>query len=402
MLPSQLKSESFAAYPPQARAFATQNLETLRQLPLALLPSFLNEAIGYDWKLPAERAQIAREVQCLSALSSAQLAARMQGFAALRLNADLEAADWVNVPSTFLEQLTAWLWSTHQMDAFHAVAETYTSYLAATAPTPPPDAPRLVVVLVGKGVENTAFSPFRKLRPYGSFFNRVKPEGGVQTILDHAAARASPAAHPFAHWYIDGSTAAPSAHLTCVSYDALGDARTALLGRTQQTISSGTSGPEALRSLLAQMKPEDIGLTSGSGPLSEVLNHFQLSLLTQGSGTQIFSTTFVQWAGRECLRRAQPETLVLRYAPRQQQQTMNMMLSGAPQGDLDAEGSLVDADMGAYYTWLSLRRLTGADQARFVVWFEGHSQALAIAPGLPHGTTVDSAMDMKGLLTLLA
>ena len=27
-----------------------------------------------------------------------------------------------------------------------------------------------------------------------------------------------------------------------------------------------------------------------------VLDHFQVSLLTQGSGTQIFSTTFVQWA----------------------------------------------------------------------------------------------------------
>ena len=194
----------------------------------------------------------------------------------------------------------------------------------------------------------------------------------------------------------------PATHLTRVSYDALIEPRAALLNQTQQTISSGTSGPEALRSLLAQMKPEDIGLTTGSDANAAVLEHFQLSLLTQGSGTQFFSTTFVQWAGRECLRRAQPETLILRYAPRQQQQTMNMMLSGAPPGGLDLQGSLVDADMGAYYTWLNLRRLPGADQARFLVWFEGHGQALAIAPDLPRGTTADSATDMKGLLALLA
>jgi hypothetical protein len=150
------------------------------------------------------------------------------------------------------------------------------------------------------------------------------------------------------------------------------------------------------------MKPEDVGLTSGDNPSDAILNRFQLSLLTQGSGTQIFSTTFVQWAGRECLRRAQPETLVMRYAPRQQQQTMNAMLSGAAPGGIDPEGSLVDADMGAYYTWLNLRRLTGAENARFLVWFEGHSQALAIAPGLPRGTNADSALDMKGLLALLA
>ena len=375
MLPAQLKAESFAAYPPQARAFATENLVTLQQLPLGLLPSFLNEAIGYDWKLPAERAQIAREMHCLSSLPPSQLASRMQPFAALRLNPDLEAVDWVNSPAAFLEQFTAWLWSTHQMDALHAAADGYTTYLAAAAPVPPPAAPRLAIVIVGSGAEDIGFSPFRKLRPHGTFFNAVKPENCVETILTHATARASSSADPFSHWYIDGSTAAPSAHLTRISYDALSDARAALLTRTQQTITSGTSGPEALRSLLAQLKPEDIGLASGSSPDAAVLNHFQLSLLTQGSGTQIFSTTFVQWAGRECLRRAQPETLVLRYAPRQQQQTMNMMLSGATPGGLDPEGSLIDADMGAYYTWLNLRRLPGSDSSRFLVWFEGHSQA---------------------------
>ena len=80
---------------------------------------------------------------------------------------------------------------------------------------------------------------------------------------------------------------------------------------------------------------------------------------------------------------------------------MNAMLSGAPSGGVDPEGSLVDADMGAYYTWLNLRRLPGSAQAGFLVWFEGHNQAVAIGPNLPRGTVADSPIDLKGLLALL-
>ncbi len=81
---------------------------------------------------------------------------------------------------------------------------------------------------------------------------------------------------------------------------------------------------------------------------------------------------------------------------------MNAMLSRAKETGLDAAGSLVDADMGAYYTWLSLRRLSGAEQMRFLVWFEGHGEAVVIGPQLPRGTSSDSAMDMGQVLALLA
>ncbi len=118
-----------------------------------------------------------------------------------------------------------------------------------------------------------------------------------------------------------------------------------------------------------------------------MLSHFQLSLLTEGSGTQIFSTTFAQWAAREALRRAQPLTLMVRFAPRQRQQPMNELLSGKHLiAELDPEGSLVDADMAAYYTWLNQQRLSGVEQASFLAWFEDHAQAIAIGPALPHGT----------------
>jgi hypothetical protein len=153
--------------------------------------------------------------------------------------------------------------------------------------------------------------------------------------------------------------------------------------------------------MYAQLKPGDIGFSEAHSTQQNILKHFLLSLFTDGSGTQIFATTFVQWAARECLRRAQPETIVLRYAPRQRMQSMNQMLSGvAPQG-VDAEGSLIDADMGAYYTWLNLKTLAGSEDARFLVCLEGQSQALAIGPGLACDSTSYSKMTVAELLQLL-
>ena len=114
-----------------------------------------------------------------------------------------------------------------------------------------------------------------------------------------------------------------------------------------------------------------------------MLNRFQLSLLTEGSGTQVFATTFVQWAAREALRRAQPLTLLARFGPRQRENPMNVLLNEAQRRpELDPQGSLVDADMGAYYTWLNQQRLSGAERAAFLVWFEDHQEALAIGPRL--------------------
>ena len=78
---------------------------------------------------------------------------------------------------------------------------------------------------------------------------------------------------------------------------------------------------------------------------------------------------------------------------------MNELLQRDPLTQLtDTEGSLIDADMGAYYTWINQGRLTGADQARFLVWFEDHELAVAIAPTLPRGTTSDVPTNMKAIL----
>ena len=134
-----------------------------------------------------------------------------------------------------------------------------------------------------------------------------------------------------------------------------------------------------------------------------VLNRFQVSVLTEGSGTQLFSTTFVQWSAREVLRRAQPLTLLTRFTPRQHEASMRELVAGLPGRTItDPEGSLIDADMGAYYTWINQQRLAGAGEASFLVWFEDHNQAFAVAKSLPRGTQDTSPMELSDLLNQIA
>jgi hypothetical protein len=157
-------------------------------------------------------------------------------------------------------------------------------------------------------------------------------------------------------------------------------------------------GPEELRTRLARLSPSDLGLDKAR---DQVLDRFQLKLLTEGSGTQIFSTTFAQWAAREALRRAQPLTLLTRFAPRQRQRSMNELLSGNDGNpELDFAGSLIDADMGAYYQWLNQQRLPEPERSSFLAWFEGHGQALVVSPSLPRGAESKSAMNLAELLSL--
>ena len=157
-------------------------------------------------------------------------------------------------------------------------------------------------------------------------------------------------------------------------------------------------GPEELRNYLARLSPHELGLHS-----DPILDHFQLKLLTEGSGTQIFSTTFAQWTAREALRRAAALTLLVRFAPRQRQRPMNELLaSDTGPVQLDPAGSLIDADMAAYYHWINQQRLPGAAQSSFLVWFEGQNQALAIGPTFTRNTESKASKKLADLLLRLA
>ena len=404
MLPRDLKPEQFAGYPPEARQIVTNYLGILQRLPLSFVPGLLRELIDYDFKFPAERKAHEKELAHLGSLPAGELKEWFQGFAEIRLSPQLESFDWIKSPAQFVEQLSAHLWSTHQLDAFRKASNEYLDRLRSAVPPAPPAVSRLGITVIGQGVASYDEPLFRKLRPHGAYFSRVKPEDGLRLLLDSVAARSKAHPAPYGHWYIDGGEEADHAPaLTCVSYKALEPVRAALLRKMQTELDRPGMGPEALRTLLAQMRPSDLGMNAGSSgkPRDEVLDRFQVKLLTEGSGTQIFSTSFAQWAAREALRRAQPLTLLVRFAPRQRQKPMNELLSAVPaRPELDFFGSLIDADLGAYYNWLNQQRLPGAEQSSFLVWFEGHGQALTIGPSLPRGTESTTAVDLAQLLAL--
>jgi hypothetical protein len=399
MLPQDLKAEQFAGYPPQARKLAVAHLDALQQLPLSFVPSLLREVIDYDFKFPTERLAIDRELANLSSLSPAGVKDWFQAFSQLTLSSKLEHFDWINQPAQFVEQLSAHLWTTHQLDGFRKAAIAYGERLQSAVPPEPIPVRRLGIAVIGQGVASYDAPLFRNLRPHGVFFAKVKPDNGLELLLNAVAARAKAHPVPYGHWYVDGGQEADhSPSLACVSYRALEPARDALLHNIQTELQRPGMGPEELRTHLARLLPADLGM---EGPGDAVLNRFQVKLLTEGSGSQIFSTTFAQWTAHEALRRAQPLTLLVRFAPRQRQKPMNELLSsGQSTADLDFTGSLIDADMGAYYNWLNQQRLPGSEQSSFLVWFEGHSQALAIGPALPRGTASNTAADLGELLSL--
>jgi hypothetical protein len=374
----------------------------LQQLPLSFVPSLLRELVDYDFKFPAERKAREKELANLGSLSPGQVRDLFQAFVQIHLSRELEEFDWAKSPARFVEQLSAYLWSTRQLDAFRKASMDYADHLRSAVPPDPPLIPRLGVTVIGQGVASYDEPLFRKLRAHGAYFSRVKPEGGLPQLLDAVAARAKSHPAPYGHWYVDGGDEADHApEITCISYNGLEPARAALLRRMQPELDRPGMGPEALRTFLAQLRPADLGMDRGSDDKAkdEVMARFEVSLLTEGSGTQIFSTSFAQWAAREALRRAQPVTLLVRFAPRRRQKPMNEMLSAVEaRPELDFVGSLVDADFGAYYNWLNQQRLPGAEQSSFLVWFEGHSQALLIGPSTPRGTESTSAADLKQLL----
>lgn len=402
MQPKQLTAESFQNYPHKGRAIAIANLPLLQNLPLGFVPFLLKDVLVFDWKFPIEQEELTNQLAYLDRLGQTPRNQEMQAFAGLKLNDKLESFDWVNQPARFLEQLSAHLWATQQMDGFRGASESYVQRFNASLPAVTLPAPRLGIAVIGEGVSANQYPLFRKLRKNGTYYSKVNPQSGMSAIHQALKARAETMATPYAHWCIDGAEMNASAlpGFKCVSYTALNPVRAKLAATMLKAYESIKFDPEQLRSTLAAVTPESVGMAdSGDGPL----DRFQLTLLTEGSGTQIYSTTFVQWAAREALRRAQPLTIFTRYAPRQKERSMNELLSGGEHKTVtDPAGSLIDGDMGSYYTWINLRRLPRSDDARFLIWFEGHGEALAISPRLKPGAEVATSIDLPGLLAALA
>lgn len=399
MLPSELKPESFSRYLPKARAVAVANLAIIQQLPLPLVVLLLQQLIGYDWRFPAEQRMIDDQFSYLQGLSAGQREQTLRGFAGVKISQSLERMDWIGAPQSFVESFTAHLWSTHQIERFQDSANSYVEAWRKAIPESLPPMQRVCIVVLDKSLSSPGAALFRKLRPNGLFFPSLNPAGAWQQALAFANSRA--AKHPIAygHWYIDGGSpdVLADSRLARISWKDLEPVRAGILARFRKVVNSGSGGPEEAEALMSGTTPHDLGFVAGDH--DEVLARFQVSILTEGSGTQVFSTTFVQWAARETLRRAQPCTLLMRYAPRQRQRPMNEMIAGTgDENAVDPAGSLVDADVGAFYTWLNQQRLTGADRSGFIVWSEANNQAIAVGPGMSRSTSSTSVPTMDQLI----
>src|SRR5271155_3144925 len=162
MVAHSIHGEQFQSYPPQAKQLATSNIPLLQQLPLSFLPLLLREVIVYDWKFPAERDEIDRQFRFLSGLLPDQLSGAMHSFAGVQLSPQLEAMDWVGAPARFSEELSAYLWSTHQIDDFSRAAEAYIQQFNSAVPEAAAPAPRLGIAVISQQITRTNYLLFRK------------------------------------------------------------------------------------------------------------------------------------------------------------------------------------------------------------------------------------------------
>ena len=402
MNPAELTAAAFSAYPAQARSLVTEHLPLIRTLPLVFVALLLREAREYDWRFPAEQRAIDDQFSYLASLTNVQRTRLLQGFADVQLPATASHIDWVAHPQAFLDALTTALWATHQIDAFRQSATRYQDQLRLARPEPQPAIPRLTLVVFDGALKQQDYTLFRKLRPHGVYVPQIHPDDAWPTLVAFAQQRAHTTPSRLSHLYIDGDIAdsALAAVLATTSYAGLANIRAQLLERIAAILARAGGGPEHLRTAMARITPESLHWPDAA--VDPVFQRFQLSVLTEGSGTQIFSTTFVQWAAREALRRAQPLTLVLRFSPRQRSLNMNEMLSGKTQtNSTDPAGSLLDADMGTFYAWIDQQRLTGADQSGFLVWSQAQQQAVLIGPMLPQNTVAGTPLNMRQMLAQL-
>ena len=397
--PAQLQPSAFAGYAPLARKFATQYLNLLRRLPLSICPSFLKQIQDLDTSFPAERSSLLWQCNSLEALPAAQLDQLLAPLATITLSPALQSSDWVHAPAPFIAQLTAHLWSTGQLDAFRAA----TRALFAAIPPQQNTAHRLAFIVLSRDLQPPPGPVLRKLAKHGTLLTSLNHDTARDDLWQLATAHAAASTSPYAHWYIDGGDPwpiAPPAHFTSVAYPSLDPLRRRVLERMESTLVTPGGGPEQMRDRLAAVSPTELG---SALPTSDpVLARFYTELFTQSSGPQIFSTSFVQWAGRELARRAQPETVVLRYALRQAHRDLNQMFSDDAKPGLDPAGSFRDAEMGAYYNWLEMRRVAATGKLTFVALIEAQSEAqptaVILSPNAPAGSTCTTPLSLRQAL----
>jgi len=380
--------------PPLAASLAKKHGVLLASLPPVLAASLLMEVSNYDWMFPSERRELEEQLRYLSGSSNAETQRIVESFRSLPLPSGTAMA-WSD-PKAFLQSFTSHLWRVNATEQFRQCGEAYGVVLDAIRREIACSVARLVIVFVGQGASRAQIPLFAQLRKHGTHFTQVDIKHALAEARAMLQERADAAPESYAHWWIDGSlvNAPSSSAFSQLSYSELQPVREALAKCVRNAMAHDDMGPEKVRSYMMALQPADLsGFPKGQ---DAVMKHFMVRVLCDGSGTQSLSTSFVQWSAREVLRRSQPTTMIVRFAPRARE--VDFLDSSSQRGELDAEGALVDADMGAYYTWLNLRRLQSAEPARFVAIAENGEGAVAIGPGMPAGTATETLATLRKII----
>ncbi|WP_446742186.1 hypothetical protein [Silvibacterium acidisoli] len=400
MKPASLTTDSFQRYTPESRELAAQHLTLLRATPLMLLPGYLEQIQSYSWQFPPERAALQRQLDWMSQPNGDQSGKIFAAFEKIAISPALEQFDWLNDPKGFIEALSAYLWQSRQIDLYHAAVQE----LFGKFPAPPvPEQPALVMAIIGRDAPPSSYPLFARMRNDGLHVQQLRAQGAREALLAAIEKRAHSVPQPYAHWYIDGGDPWPlqqASQITHFTYPQLQPIDDAVMKAMDQAVQEGT-GPEMLSSRLNHLSPEALGAARITPDLP--LQHLYTSLLTTGSGTQIYSTSFMQAAGIEVLRRAQPSTLLLRFAPRRRQASINDMIeSRAVAVQTDPEGSLIDADMASFYAYLQMQKIPGGEKASFLAWVEDRNEAFVAGPSVTRGVEASTPMTMSDLLSLIS
>ncbi len=377
-------------------------LPLLRELPAPLAAILLQQANRYEVMFPHERREVESTLARLRAPRSEAAQQAVESFRALRVPVEVRLASGEAEPSGDAEAFTAVMWSSGQIAAFRQAAQ----LMVPPEPEERADVPRCVVVVFDAALRSTGEAPelFRRLRPAGTLYPRVSGADAPQQLEAWMEKRLQASPQAYAHWLISGGhssgwpTPRPVVRMT---YDDLRPARLHLLQLMNHARSEGAGGgPEGLRSAMMAMRGRDMGMGGDDDP---VLQAFAADVLVAGSGTQLYSTTFVQWSVREALRRARPQTVLAHFAPRNAAASMDVRLSN-PKAEppADPAGSLVDAEMHTYMTYINLLRLPAALKASMLVWHAGYGQALLIGAHVPAGSTNAEEHSLSRLLAWTA
>ena len=382
----------------------SRQMPLLLALPVPLAAIMMQQIARADRLFPVERFELDRMLGSLQPPRSSEVEKAVHGFASLRLSKEIRHLDWRQDPAGFVDKMTAELWASNQINAFREAAKRLVPPTQEIEDKDSERKPRCVVIVLDKRLLCTPGPSilFNKLRPYGTFFPVAGDARGAEALRRWMMARTLTNPEPYAHWYLSGATVDQEYPDTIVSlsYEGLRTTRTQVLTMFNRARQNLSGGPDGLRQALLYVTPEEMGLGSMK---DTVLRTFVLDLFTGGSGTQIYATTFVQWTVREALRRAQPQTVVAKFTPRSTATSMDARFSHPElEPPPDYAGSLIDAEMGAYMSYLNLERLPGSRNASFLVWHEGYGQALLIGPDMPAGTVSTPPVQMGQLLSLMA